>query len=105
MLVCACKKEDKSEKDKKEKSEKHGKREGKKKTNKDEKRGWHANTQPSVLSSRLNTQTHEVEVLGTLHSQRLCVFDTFHHNKSKVKTQCKHTHSGFFWLWVVRKSD
>ena len=45
-----------------------------KKTNKDEKRGLRPNTQQSVLSSQLNTQTHEAEVLGTLHSQRLCVF-------------------------------
>ena len=41
---------------------------GKRKTNKDEKRGWHPNTGPSVFSSWLNSLTHEVEVLGTLHS-------------------------------------
>ena len=41
---------------------------GKRKTNKDEKRGLHPNTQPSVFSSWLDSLTHEVEVLGTLHS-------------------------------------
>ena len=49
------------------------KKRGKRKTNKDEKRGWHPNMQPSVFSSWLNSQTHEVEVLGTLHSQTLFV--------------------------------
>ena len=68
MLVCACKKKTRVKKTRKKKSEKHEKEREEKKTNKDEKRGWHANTQQSVLSSRLNTQTHEVEVLGTLHS-------------------------------------
>ena len=46
---------------------------GGKKTNKDEKKDWHPNTHSPVLSSRLNTHSHEVEVLGTLHSQTLCV--------------------------------
>ena len=40
----------------------------KRKTNKDEKRGLHPNTGPSVFSSWLNSLTHQVEVLGTLHS-------------------------------------
>ena len=62
------------------KSEKRGKKRekvrrwekgGKRKTNKDEKRGWHPNMQPSVILSCLNSQTHEVEVLDTLHSQTL----------------------------------
>ena len=62
MFKCWCvdaKKETRVKKDKKGKNEKHEK-EREKKTNKDEKRGGHANTQPSMLSSRLNTQTHEV---------------------------------------------
>ena len=54
------------------KSEKMEK-EGEKKTNKDDKTLWHPNTHSPVLSSRLNTHSHEVEVLGTLHSQTLCV--------------------------------
>ena len=88
-------------KGKERKSEKHEKKR-EKETNKDEKRGWHPNTQQSVLSSQLNTQTHEAEVLGTLHSQRLCVFCPFHHNnKSKVKTQCKHTVA--FWFLDCEK--
>ena len=40
--------------------------EGKKKTNKDDKTLWHPNTHSPVLSSRLNTHSHEVQVLGTL---------------------------------------
>ena len=64
----------------------------KRKTNKDEKRGWHPNMQPSVLSSWLNSQTHEVEVLGTLRSQILCVLDD---NKRQVKDKGKRQ-SGWF---------
>ena len=68
---CVGKKSEKGGQERKdEKMEKGGKR----KTNKDEKRGWHPNMQPSVISSCLNSQTHEVEVLDTLHSQTLCVF-------------------------------
>ena len=58
----------------KKKGEKMEKR-GKRKTNKDEKRGWHPNTLPSVFSSWLNSKTHEVEVLDTLHPQTLLVLD------------------------------
>ena len=88
-IKCWCvdgKKGDKSEKkDKKGKSE-NMKKEGEKKTNKDEKRGWHPNTLSSVFSCRLNTQTHEVEVLGTLHSQTLCVCVlAINHNKQEAK--------------------
>ena len=67
---------------------------GKRKTNKDEKRGWHPNMQPSVFSSWVNSQTHEVEVLGTLHPQTLCVLDD---NKRQVKDKGKKTE----WLvWL-----
>ena len=70
------------------------KKRGKRKTNKDEKRGWHPNMQQSVFSSLLNSQTHEVEVLDTLHSQMLCVLDE---NKRQVKDKGKKTE----WLvWL-----
>ena len=68
---------------------------GKKKTTKDDKTLWHPNTHSPVLSSRLNTHSHEVEVLGTLHSQTLCVWQWMTKNKSQVKTQTNHTHSAF----------
>ena len=58
---------------------------GKGKTNKDEKRGWHPNMQPSVFSSWLNSQTHEVEVLGTLHSQMLCELDDKHETSERQR--------------------
>ena len=77
------------------KSENRGKKEkirrwkkgGKRKTNKDEKRGWHPNMQPSVISSWLNSQTHEAEVLDTLHPQTLC--DCWMTNKRQVKDRKK----------------
>ena len=69
------------------------KQRGKRKTNKDEKRGWHPNMQPSVISSWLNSQTHKVEVLGTLHPQTLC-FD-LDENKKQVKDKGKRQ-SGWF---------
>ena len=67
---------------------------GKRKTNKDEKRGWHPNMLPSVFSSWLNSQTHEVEVLGTLHPQTLCVL-FWMTNKRQVKDKGKRQ-SGWF---------
>ena len=73
MLLSVC--WEKSEKEGQERKGEKMKKGGKRKTNKDEKRGWHPNMQPSVFSSWLNNQTHEVEVLGTLHSQMLCVLD------------------------------
>lgn len=82
------------------------KKRGEKKTNKDEKRGWHPNTLSSVFSCRLNTQTHEVEVLGTLHSQTLCVCfgNPSQQTRGKVKTQSKHTQCVAFGFCVVRKT-
>ena len=65
---------------------------GKRKTNKDEKRGWHPNMQSSVISSWLNSQTHEVEVLDTLHPQMLFVLDD---NKRQMKDKGKRQ-SGWF---------
>ena len=71
---CVCMKKEgvKSEKRGQERRVRRWKR-GEKKTNKDDKTLWHPNTHSPVLSSRLNTHSHEVEVLGTLHSQTLCV--------------------------------
>ena len=91
--VWMAKKGDKSEKKTRKESENMKKEEGEKKTNKDEKRGWHPNTLSSVFSCRLNTQTHEVEVLGTLRSQTLCVCfgNQSQQRGGKVKTQSKHT--------------
>ena len=66
-----CKEKSEKRVDKKRKDEKM-KKGGKRKTNQDEKRGWHPNMQSSMLSSWLNSQTHKVEVLGTLHPQMLC---------------------------------
>ena len=79
---------------------------GEKKTNQDDKTLWHPNTHSPVLSSRLNTHSHEVEVLGTLHSQTLCVcvWQWMTKNKSQVKTQTNHTHSAF-GLCLVDEKD
>ena len=71
---------------------------GKRKTNKDEKRGLHPNMQPSVISSWLNSQTHEVEVLGTLHSQMLCVLDD---KQEASERQRKKTE----WFGLVLKKE
>ena len=38
-----------------------------------------------MISSWLNSQTHEVEVLGTLHSQMLCVLDDKQEASEKTK--------------------
>ena len=99
MLVCVCafkKGGVKSEKKGQERRVRRWKR-GEKKTNKDDKMHWHPNTHSPVLSSRLNTHSHEVEVLGTLHSQTLCVcvWQWMTNNKSQVKTQTNHTQC--FW--------
>ena len=66
---------------------------GEKKTNKDDKTLWHPNTHSPVLSSRLNTHSHEVEVLGTLHSQTLCVAMDDKEQEPSENTNQSHTHS------------
>ena len=73
---------------KSEKMEKRGK-----KTNKDDKTLWHPNTHSPVLSSRLNTHSHEVEVLGTLHSQTLCVAMDDNEQEPSENTNQSHTHT------------
>ena len=91
--VCACKKRGvKSEKKGQERRARGWKR-GEKKTNKDDKKDLYPNKQLSVLPPRLNAHSNEVEVLGTLHSQTLCVWQWMTKNKSQVKTQTNHTHS------------
>ena len=45
---------------------------GEKKTNKDDKKDLYPDKQLTVVPSRLNTHSNEVELLGTLHPQTLC---------------------------------
>ena len=100
-LVCAWKKETRVKKTRM-KSEKHEKK-SRNKTNKDEKRDWHANTQQSMPSSQLNTQTHKVEVLGTLHSQRLFVFWPISSQQQEPSENTMQTHTVAFWLLGCEK--
>ena len=107
-IKCWCvdgKKETRVKKGQERENSENMKKRGEKKTNKDEKRGWHPNTLSSVFSYRLNSQTHEVEVLGTLHSQTLCVFWQSITTNKRQSENTKQTHGAWvLGFGVVRKT-